>query len=82
MPSDHTDNRLCYFCANPYRGISDFMRAAAADFPAFDFAENVGYGTKSHLTALEARCITPLHRRNFAPVTRFAELNHYFQFES
>jgi ribonuclease HII len=57
----------------------DFMREAAADFPDYDFAENVGYGTKSHLTAMEARGITPLHRRNFAPVTRHAELGHYFQ---
>ncbi len=56
----------------------DFMRQAALNFPDFDFHENVGYGTKSHLTAMEMRGITPLHRRNFAPVTRYAELGHYF----
>jgi ribonuclease HII len=56
----------------------DFMRQAAQNFPHYDFHENVGYGTKSHLTAMEARGITPLHRRNFAPVTRYAELGHYF----
>ncbi|WP_176737107.1 ribonuclease HII [Oligoflexus tunisiensis] len=56
----------------------DFMRQAALNFPHYDFHENVGYGTKSHLTAMEARGITPLHRRNFAPVTRYAELGHYF----
>jgi ribonuclease HII len=56
----------------------DFMRQAAQNFPYYDFHENVGYGTKSHLTAMEARGITPLHRRNFAPVTRYAELGHYF----
>lgn len=56
----------------------DFMRQAAQNFPHYGFHENVGYGTKSHLTAMEARGITPLHRRNFAPVTRYAELGHYF----
>lgn len=56
----------------------DFMRQAAQNFPHYDFHENVGYGTKSHLTAMEVRGITPLHRRNFAPVTRYAELGHYF----
>lgn len=56
----------------------DFMRQAALNFPDYDFHENVGYGTKSHLTAMETRGITPLHRRNFAPVTRYAELGHYF----
>jgi ribonuclease HII len=55
-----------------------FMREAAETFPHYDFHENVGYGTKSHLSALESRGITPLHRRNFAPVTRYAELGHYF----
>lgn len=56
----------------------DFMRAAAASFPAYHFSDNVGYGTKSHLTALESDGITPLHRRNFAPVQRYAELGHYW----
>ncbi|HYX39460.1 MAG TPA: ribonuclease HII [Oligoflexus sp.] len=56
----------------------DYMRQEALNFPHYDFHENVGYGTKSHLTAMEARGITPLHRRNFAPVTRYAELGHYF----
>lgn len=56
----------------------DFMRQASLDFPAYDFGENVGYGTKSHLTALEESGITPLHRRNFAPIQRYAEQGHYF----
>jgi ribonuclease HII len=56
----------------------DFMRQAAVNFPDYDFSENVGYGTKSHLNALEERGITPLHRRNFAPIQRYAEQGHYF----
>jgi ribonuclease HII len=44
------------------------MRAAAADYPHYGWANNMGYGTPQHLTALRAHGPTPLHRRSFAPV--------------
>jgi len=44
------------------------MRAAHEHYPQYGFGEHVGYGTKSHLQALQEHGITPLHRRTFAPV--------------
>ncbi|MBC7533057.1 MAG: ribonuclease HII [Oligoflexus sp.] len=44
------------------------MREAHLLYPQFGFGDHVGYGTKSHLQALEEHGITPLHRRNFAPI--------------
>lgn len=44
------------------------MREAHKLYPLYGFGEHVGYGTKSHLQALEEHGITPLHRRNFAPI--------------
>lgn len=49
-----------------------FMRKAAETYPHYGFTENVGYGTRTHLEALKQFGITPLHRRNFAPI---ADLN-------
>ena len=46
------------------------MAAAAADFPAYDWATNKGYPAPRHLAALIAHGPTPLHRRSFAPVAR------------
>ena len=44
------------------------MREAHLLYPQYGFGDHVGYGTKSHLQALEEHGITPLHRRNFAPI--------------
>lgn len=37
-------------------------------YPGYDFAHNVGYGTKKHLEGLKTIGITPIHRKTFAPV--------------
>ena len=37
-------------------------------YPGFDFAQNAGYGTKTHLMALEKQGVTPIHRRAFEPI--------------
>lgn len=39
-------------------------------YPGYGFAEHKGYGTASHLAALERHGVTPLHRRSYAPVAR------------
>lgn len=52
----------------------EHMRLMAQEYPAYHFQDNVGYGTKSHLTALAEYGITPLHRRNFAPISQYAPL--------
>lgn len=45
-----------------------WMRRWDARHPGYGLAENKGYGTPSHLAALERLGPTPLHRRSFAPV--------------
>ena len=37
-------------------------------YPEFSFNQNVGYGTKDHLRALELYGYTPIHRTTFEPV--------------
>ncbi len=46
------------------------MRALDARHPGYGFAEHKGYGTPSHLAALERLGPSPVHRRSFAPVAR------------
>lgn len=39
-------------------------------YPGYGFAEHKGYGTATHLAALQRHGVTPLHRRSYAPVAR------------
>lgn len=39
-------------------------------FPGYGFAQNKGYPTKVHLSALDSLGITPHHRRSFGPVKK------------
>ena len=41
--------------------------------PGYDFAQNAGYGTKSHLQGLEQNGVTPIHRKTFEPVKSMCE---------
>ena len=51
----------------------DFMINLAKRYPAYNFDEHVGYGTKAHLQALEAYgMIRNVHRLSFAPVAKLA----------
>ncbi|EGG40442.1 Ribonuclease HII [Streptococcus sanguinis] len=43
------------------------------EFPGYDFAQNAGYGTKSHLQGLERHGVTPIHRKTFEPVKSMCE---------
>ena len=43
------------------------------EFPGYDFAQNAGYGTKSHLQGLERHGVTPFHRKTFEPVKSMCE---------
>ena len=38
------------------------------EFPGYAFAQNAGYGTKSHLEGLEHCGVSPIHRKTFEPV--------------
>jgi len=49
------------------------MCALDALYPQYGFAQNKGYGTKSHIAALKAHGISPVHRRSFGPVKLLAQ---------
>ena len=34
-------------------------------YPAYNFAQNKGYGTKEHINAIKTQGLTPIHRRSF-----------------
>ena len=46
----------------------DIMLELDKEFPMYDFKKNKGYGTKSHLEALDKYGITKHHRMSYAPV--------------
>lgn len=37
-------------------------------YPGYDLANNMGYGTAKHLAGLAELGVTPIHRRSFSPV--------------
>lgn len=39
-------------------------------YPGYDFANNMGYGTKKHQQALFSNGVTDIHRRSFAPIKK------------
>jgi ribonuclease HII len=41
------------------------MKEYAEFYPEFDFANNKGYGSSAHISAIKAYGITPIHRRSF-----------------
>ena len=43
------------------------------EFPGYGWAENAGYGTAQHLTALKKQGATPWHRDSFAPVRQISK---------
>lgn len=45
-----------------------FMVELSAKFPEYSFQNNMGYGTKEHIQAIQDHGITPFHRRSFAPI--------------
>jgi ribonuclease HII len=44
------------------------MAEIGNDFPEYGFQNNMGYGTKEHISAIQKYGITPYHRKSFAPV--------------
>lgn len=45
----------------------DYIGELAAEFPEYSFENNHGYGTKTHLEAIERYGVTKHHRRSFGP---------------
>ncbi|NHM29776.1 ribonuclease HII [Neobacillus terrae] len=48
-----------------------FMQDLAQKYPEYGFEQNMGYGTREHIAAIEAYGITPYHRKSFAPIKDF-----------
>ena len=46
----------------------DIMMELDKEYPMYDFKKNKGYGTKTHLLALDKYGITKHHRMSYAPV--------------
>ncbi|MEO7364216.1 MAG: ribonuclease HII [Candidatus Saccharimonadales bacterium] len=46
----------------------NYMTELALKLPEYGFEKHVGYGTASHLAALQAYGVTPHHRRSYKPV--------------
>lgn len=44
---------------------------AHAQYPSYGFDTHVGYGTKSHILALETLGVTDIHRRSYKPIMRY-----------
>lgn len=44
------------------------MKELAISYPEYRFEQNMGYGTKEHIEALQLYGATPHHRKSFAPV--------------
>ncbi|MCU5746727.1 ribonuclease HII [Staphylococcus sp. SQ8-PEA] len=44
------------------------MKELDTKYPGYDFANNVGYGTKKHLEGIDKLGITPVHRKTFEPI--------------
>ena len=42
-------------------------------YPGYGFAQNAGYGTKTHIEGLEKLGPTPIHRMTFAPVKKYQQ---------
>jgi ribonuclease HII len=49
------------------------MQELDADWPAYGWRQNSGYGTRQHQQALAIHGVSPHHRRSFAPIRRLCE---------
>ncbi|MGG5252967.1 ribonuclease HII [Neobacillus sp. SM06] len=45
-----------------------YMKQLSRQYPEYGFEQNMGYGTKEHLQAINLFGITPEHRKSFAPI--------------
>lgn len=46
----------------------EWMKELAEQYPAYGFAQNMGYGTKEHTEAIQKFGVTPYHRKTFSPI--------------
>ena len=48
-----------------------YMTEQDLNYPGYDFASHVGYGTSKHVQAIDKLGVTPLHRLSFAPLVKY-----------
>lgn len=48
----------------------NYMSERDAEYPAYHFGHNVGYGTADHIAALNDHGVTELHRLSYAPIKK------------
>ncbi|MBQ7413269.1 MAG: ribonuclease HII [Alphaproteobacteria bacterium] len=46
------------------------MEKLAEQYPQYGWDKNAGYGTKTHIEALQKYGVTPCHRKTYAPIAR------------
>jgi len=46
------------------------MKKLGEEHPAYEWAQNAGYGVRAHLAALKLVGVSPYHRRSFAPIRK------------
>jgi ribonuclease HII len=51
------------------------MKDLAKEYPEYGFHQNMGYGTKEHISAIQQHGITPYHRKSFAPIKNVAAVD-------
>jgi len=54
--------------AKVYR--DSYMKSIAEEYPQYHFDSHKGYGTKTHIEAIQTYGVTPYHRKTFTPVKR------------
>ena len=53
----------------------NIMEKLSKNFPFYDWENNMGYGTKSHINMIKTNGITKHHRKTFKPIASFIHNN-------
>ncbi|MDE6240918.1 MAG: ribonuclease HII [Anaeroplasmataceae bacterium] len=59
----------------------EYMEKMDVKYPNYGFKKHKGYGTKAHLEALEKYGPCEIHRKTYAPVSKFFSKQLSFQFD-
>ncbi len=59
----------------------EFMEKMDVKYPNYGFKKNKGYGTKAHMEALEKYGPCPIHRKTYAPVSKYFSRQMSFNLE-
>lgn len=59
----------------------EFMEKMYVKYPNYGFKKNKGYGTKAHMEALEKYGPCPIHRKTYAPVSKYFSRQLSFNLE-